>query len=241
MKFSKIYEPRISEYAKDGKLAIESIIRILEDAGSKHSASVNDDIIESGLKGVSWILVEWNVEIHSLPDNKEKLYVDTWAICKKAELITQREFEIKDQNGNVYVNACERLVLEDFNAGKLIKITPEMMTDYKPEESLHYGFDFTKIKEPKEYDAQKTLAVRITDIDFNNHVHNTYYLDYALDIIEQYEKETISGFRILYKKPIMYKDNATVKCANNQKDYTVGIYKQDMLCTLVQIKKSRQI
>lgn len=241
MKFNKVYEPRISEYAKDGKLAVESIIRILEDAGSKHSASVNDDIIESGLKGVSWILVEWNVEIHSLPDNKEKLYVDTWAVCKKAELITQREFEIKDQNGNVYVNACERLVLEDFNEGKLIKITPEMMVPYNPEESLIYEFDFAKIKEPSYYDSEKHLAIRITDIDFNNHVHNTHYLDYALDAIEQYEKEAISGFRILYKKPVMYKDDVTVKSLNNKEYYTIGIYKQDTLCTLVQIKKSQQI
>ena len=238
MKFRKVYEPRVSEYAKDGKLALSSIIGILGDAGSKHSASVNDDIVESGLKGVSWILVEWNVEIHSLPSNKEKLYVDTWAVCKKAELITQREFEVKDKDGNVYINACERLVLEDFNVGKLIKITPEMMVDYKPEEFLHYEFDSAKIKEPAEYDTQKPLAIRTTDIDFNNHVHNTYYLDYALDAIEEYEKQTVRGFRILYKKPLMYKDKAVIKSVNNPEDYMVGIYKEDTLCTLVQIKKA---
>ncbi len=238
MKFSKIYEPRISEYAKDGKLALNSIIGILEDAGSKHSASVNDNIIESGLNGVSWILVEWNVIIHSLPDSNEKLYVDTWAISKKPELITRREFEVKDKDGNVYINACEKLVLQDFNNGKLLKITPEMMTDYKPEEDVHYDFDFSKLREPANYDSKKNLAVRITDIDFNEHVHNTYYLDYALDAIEGYESQKVSGFRIVYKKPLVYGDCATLKTLNNQDAYTVGIYKDDALCTLVEIKKT---
>ena len=237
MKFSKIYEPRISEYARDGKLSINSIISILEDAGSKHSASVNDNVIESGLKGVSWILVEWNVIIHSLPDSTQMLYLDTWAISKKPELITSREFEIKDDNGNVYVNACEKLVLQDFNNGKLLKITPEMMTDYKPEEEILYDFDFSKLREPESYDFEKNLAVRITDIDFNEHVHNTFYLDYALEAIEHYEKKAISGFRILYKKPLVYGDVAKLKTFESDNAYIVGICKEDTLCTLVELKK----
>lgn len=240
MKFNKIYEPRISEYDKNGNLALKSIIGILEDAGAKHSAAVGNDILESGLNGISWILVEWNIEIKSLPKNSQKLYVDTWAICKKAEIITQREFEIKDENGNIYIHACERLVLQDFNNGKLLKITPEMMVNYKPEPEVHYGFDFSKLKEPSSFDCEKPLTVRVTDIDFNNHVHNTYYLDYALDIIED-NQEAISGFRILYKKPLMYKDEATLKCTDTKEAYTVGIYKQDTLCTLVQIKKSQEL
>ena len=237
MKFSKIYEPRISEYARDGRLAVNSIIGILEDAGSKHSAFAGDDVIERGLKGVSWILVEWNVKIHSLPDSTEKLYVDTWAISKRAELITSREFEVKDKDGNVYINACEKLVLQDFNNGKLLKITPEMLTDYKPEENISYEFDFSKLREPESYDSEKTLKVRATDIDFNEHVHNTYYLDYALDSIEHYEKQSISGFRIVYKKPLVYGDTAILKSLNTNDAYTVGIYKEDTLCTLVELKK----
>lgn len=237
MKFSKVYEPRISEYAKDGKLAINSIISILEDAGSKHSASVNDNIIESGLNGVSWILVEWNVKIHSLPDSTEKLYVDTWAICSRPEVITRREFEVKNKDGKVYINACEKLVLQDFNCGKLLKITPEMMENYIPEQDLHNEFDFSKLKEPAEYDYETNIKVRATDIDFNEHVHNTYYLDYALESIEHYKKEDISGFRIAYKKPLVHGDTAIIKSVNLEDKYSVGIYKDDTLCTLVEIIK----
>lgn len=52
MKFSKIYEPRVGEYDQNGRLSLKSIISILEDAGTKHSASVDDDIIESAIGGV---------------------------------------------------------------------------------------------------------------------------------------------------------------------------------------------
>lgn len=236
MKFSKVYEPRISEYDKNGNLSVKSIIGILEDAGAKHSTFAGNDILECRLNGYTWILVEWNVEINRLPKNNQKLLVETWAVFKKPEIITSREFEIKDEQGNVFIYACERLVYEDLQNGKLVRITPEMMGNYNPEPELQHKFRFAKLKEPAVYDREKPLAVRITDIDFNDHVHNTVYFDYALDMLEN-TQEFISGFRILYKKPLMYKDTATVKIANTDGGYTVGIYKEDVLCTLVEIRK----
>ena len=236
MKFSKVYEPRISEYDKNGNLSVKSIIGILEDAGAKHSTFAGNDILECRLNGYTWILVEWNVEINRLPKNNQKLLVETWAVFKKPEIITSREFEIKDEEGNVFIHACERLVYEDLQNGKLVRITPEMMGNYNPEPELQHTFRFAKLKEPAVYDREKPLAVRITDIDFNDHVHNTVYFDYALDMLEN-TQEFISGFRILYKKPLMYKDTATVKIANTDGGYTVGIYKEDVLCTLVEIRK----
>ena len=236
MKFSKVYEPRISEYDKNGNLSVKSIIGILEDAGAKHSTFAGNDILECRLNGYTWILVEWNVEINRLPKNNQKLLVETWAVFKKPEIITSREFEIKDEQGNVFIHACERLVYEDLQNGKLVRITPEMMGNYNPEPELQHKFRFAKLKEPAVYDREKPLAVRITDIDFNDHVHNTVYFDYALDMLEN-TQEFISGLRILYKKPLMYKDTATVKIANTDGGCTVGIYKEDVLCTLVEIRK----
>ena len=177
-----------------------------------------------------------NVEINRLPKNNQKLLVETWAVFKKPEIITSREFEIKDEEGNVFIHACERLVYEDLQNGKLVRITPEMMGNYNPEPELQHKFRFAKLKEPAVYDREKPLAVRITDIDFNDHVHNTVYFDYALDMLEN-TQEFISGFRILYKKPLMYKDAAMVKIANTDGGCTVGIYKEDVLCTLVEIRK----
>ncbi len=234
MKFSKIYEPKINEYDKNGKLALNSIIGIIENMGAKHSASVGDNLIESALKGVSWVLVEWNIKINELPDYTKELYIDTFAVNKKAELITRREFIVKDASSMVYITACERLVLQDFNNKSLVKVTPEMMEKYHPESELQNEYDFTKIKEPCGYDTESPLKIRKTDIDFNNHIHNTYYLDYALDLMD--DLQTVSEIRILYKQPLKLGDSAVVKYKKECGSHTVGIYNNDTLCTLVRIK-----
>lgn len=236
MKFSKVYEPRVNEYDKSGKLGLHSLIGLIEDIGAKHSDSVGDNIFESGLKGISWVLVEWNIKINRLPDYTKELYLETWPICKKAELITKREFEIKDKDGNVYIAACEKLVLQDFNKQQLIKVTPEMLEKYVPEQELKNEFDFSKLREPESYDFEKQLNIRKTDIDFNNHVHNSYYLDYALDITENLED--VREIRILYKQPLKLGEKAIIKRKSEDGKHIVAIYKEDTLCTLVKIKTS---
>lgn len=232
MKFCKLYEPRIGEYDKNGNLSLKSIIAILEDIAAKHSASVNENVVESAVNGISWILIEWNVIIKKLPRNDEKLQVSTCAISKKSELITQREFEIQNENGETLINACERLALEDFKASKLLRISPQLLKDYKPEENLNYPFDLNKIKEPSEYFSQKEIEIRKSDIDYNNHVHNTCYIDYAREIFPQ--ETTVSGYRILYKKPLFEKDKPILKYDG---DRIVGIYNSNgELCTLVKFE-----
>lgn len=173
-------------------------------------------------------MVEWNIEIKKLTVNGEKLYIDTWAISKKAEIITQREYQMKDEKGEIFIHACERLVLDDFNSGKLVRITPEMLVAYKPETELSREYDFSKLREPQEYKESLPLTIRKADIDYNNHVHNTHYVDYSLEILPERD---VSGYRVLYKKPLFLGENATVKFDGEN---TVGIFNaQNELCTLV--------
>jgi len=40
------YQPRISDYDRNGKLSYEAILQILESAGSRHSDSAGDSVIE---------------------------------------------------------------------------------------------------------------------------------------------------------------------------------------------------
>lgn len=239
MIYSKIYEPRISDYTKNGKLALHSIINILEDITAHHSVSVNDNFIENSKNGLSWISVEWNVIIHKYPKTSEALYIDTWATGTKVSYVTYREFLVKDKQGNVYINACEKLTMLDINAGKIIRITPEMISMYEPEESVKYNFDFSKLQQPQKYDYSKPIYVRRTDIDYNNHVHNTKYLEYAIEAIPEkaYEEDGIKEFRIIYKKPVIVSDNITLNYTAADNGHIISIFKEDNeLCTLIQFK-----
>ena len=73
MYYKEIYQPRISDYDRNGKLSYEAILQILETAGSHHSDTVGDSVIEGSQCGIAWILTEWRVQILRRTDSKEKL------------------------------------------------------------------------------------------------------------------------------------------------------------------------
>ena len=76
-----------------------------------------------------------------------------------------------------------------------------------------------KIKEPEELKNPEnsispvyTFSAQRRDIDINKHMHNIYYLDYALEALPQevYDNLNCSEFEIMYKTGIKFGN--TVNC-----------------------------
>ncbi len=235
---SEKYVTRIEDYNKNGELSLPAVLHMFENAGAHHSRSVDDDVIEGALKKVSWILTQWHVEIKRRPQNGEELFANTWAVdMKKSGLITVRNYIVKDKDDNICIQGAAKLVLMDLNSGKLLRIDHQMLEKYAPEPEDIIG-NFAKTAEPREYDTELCFAVRRGDIDYNNHVHNTCYLDYALEAIPKdiYENGKFNSFDIIYKKPVLEGEKVVCKYkAEENGIHTVAIYAEDELRALVQL------
>ena len=50
------------------------------------------------------------------------------------------------------------------------------------------------------------LNVRLSDIDYNNHVYNAHYLEWVIETIPKYieERYFLNEFEIVYKKETLY-------------------------------------
>ena len=78
MFYTETYCPGVADFDRDGKLAYEAILRILENTASRHSDSSGDDVIDGSRRGITWVLTDWRVEIVRRPQNKAPLQVATW-------------------------------------------------------------------------------------------------------------------------------------------------------------------
>ena len=99
MYYKEIYQPRISDYDRNGKLSYEAILQILETAGSHHSDTVGDSVIEGSQSGIAWILTEWRVQVLRRTDSKEKLQITTWVRGKAPASAVNRDFLLTDETG----------------------------------------------------------------------------------------------------------------------------------------------
>ncbi len=209
------YRIKLSDINRENKATNKAILSYLEDVGGKHSDLAGYGLLNIPKTHLSWILIEWKLQVIRRPNYGENIRATTWS--KNAiRCYAYRDFKVYDEQGNVIILAASKWVLVDTIKGKIVRIDDTLLQKYKPELDLE-AFDkqyedFDKIHEPEEYQLEAEYTVRKSDIDVNNHMHNLNYVDLANVALpdDVYNKENLNNIRITYKKEI--KLGETVKC-----------------------------
>ncbi|MCR4735876.1 MAG: hypothetical protein K5829_12825 [Treponema sp.] len=203
MIFSEEYKTVIEDFDKNGKLNLAGILRIFENLGNRHSDLAGDSVFKYDGNSNAWVLTEWQIEVDDFPLYSDKIKVETWSEGLKSPLVANRNYAMY-KNGQLCVKGTTRWVLFDIKAQRLCKIEKELLDKYQPEDkSIFENSKLEKIPIPESFEVEKNIQMRRSDIDFNNHVHNLTYLDYALETLpeEEYKKE-YKKLRITYKTAI---------------------------------------
>lgn len=241
MFFKEVYKPRISDYDRSGKLSYEAILQILENAASNHSASAGDSVSDANKSGIAWILTEWRVKILHRPENGEILNITTWVRGKTPASIVYRDFILKDKDGVDVIRAEAKFALLDLITSRLTRINEELFAAYGPEERTVFD-NISRLRAPSGYTAECELALRCSDIDFNGHVHNTKYVDFALQALPQniLYADTITEIQVVYTKPVKDSDNVRLKYLETEAGHIVSVTVDGLPYAIIKIKGKGQ-
>lgn len=238
MIFSYDYKPVIEDFSKDGKLSLTAILKILENAGNAHSDYAGDSIFNIAGKTKAWILTEWSIKIDEYPSYADEIKAETWSEDLSSPLVANRNFLLY-KNGKICAKGASVWVLFDMAAQRLSKIDESLLESYKPENKKVFEEKKpAKIEKPESFAAEKAVEIRRSDIDFNNHVHNLVYLDYAMQVLPQevYESSKFKSLRVTYKTAVKGGNNVICRYAQSDGKHVVFIYnEEDQLCTMVQL------
>lgn len=233
------YVPLIEDFNSNGTLKLEAILKILENSGNKHSDLSGDGILQACNNGTSWVLTDWYVKIDFYPKYSDKIVAKTWSEGFSSPFGTNRDFELYC-NDKLCAKGTTKWFLLDINSLRPVKITKELLEKYKPEDKCVFEEKkLPKIQEQETFVNEVTLKTRRCDIDFNNHVHNLVYLDYAMEVIseEAYNKHNFEQVRISYKSAVKKDEEVSLKYSVIDKTHTVLIYSKEELKALVELKE----
>ena len=237
MFYKEICKPRPSDYNRNGRLSYEAILQILENAAGNHSANSGDSIADANKNGIAWILTEWRVQIIHRPENGESLNLTTWVRGKAPASAVYRDFLLTDENGTEVIRAEAKFALFDLATSRLTRISEELFGSYHPEEKTVFE-DSQRLRAPSEYTLETELQLRRSDIDFNGHVHNTRYVDLALEALpnEIFVNDDFSELHILYYKPVLEHSAVKAQYHADGLSHLVTIYADNVGCSLVELK-----
>lgn len=225
---------RPTDYDIAGRLQPSALLALLELIGAHHSESVGDGLVRDG---VAWLLSQWRVEIHRWPLFGEPIALTTWTRTKSRAAFVYREFQATAPDGTEYFRARAKLTRFDLSAQRLVRIDDESYAAYGPEEKTLFSTELPRMTEQADDSCERPLQLRRGDMDYNGHVHNTRYLDYAVDMLPEdtYRHKMPTSIRIVYHAPILPDSVGLLRCTKRDDTFCVAIHADGRLCTLMEL------
>ncbi len=203
----EIFEVLFYHLDRNGKLSIRSLMNFMQATANMHGRILGTSLDDLSEESYTWVFSRFHISITNYPVHYDKISVNTWrSDCKKC--FAYREFEVFDDDGNLTAVATASAVLIDKETRKPIEIPYMIKSQFAPGLGRALQDDFQPMQTIKESQNSKSFHVRLSDIDMNNHVNNTSYVDW---IIESVPKDILMGYSLLsceigYKAEAFYGD-----------------------------------
>jgi acyl-ACP thioesterase len=199
---------RYSECGADNKLKIPALINYFQDCTTENSEKIGAGYTYLKRKKRAWILNAWNISIFRRPEVGESVEISTWATGFKG-VFGPRDFQMKTAKGELLACAKTLWVYLDTESGRPTKPTEEEMAAYQVEPSFSEEIITRKLKLPEEMEYADTFPVGRYQIDTNQHVNNSQYVQVACEVIPG--DYSVKEVRVEYRKAAVFGDVFVVK------------------------------
>ena len=234
MYFKDKLQPRYSDYDRYNRLYPESILKLFETVAAHHMNSVGDDVVKGD---IAWLITDWHIEVLRYPEREEPLDAVTWIRRTEKPHTIDRQLVMTVGEEQV-IRASLTFALYDMKKKRLVRIPEELFGVYTPEQESVFDGKPPRLHEPDECLCETPLVIRRADLDFNDHVHNTHYLGYALEALpdEAYGNGEFSSIRVIYHAPLALDSEAVIRVSRIDGGYLCSIRGKDTLHTLIEFK-----
>jgi acyl-ACP thioesterase len=200
-KFSKEFEVHYYEINRFAEATPTVILNYLEETAVSHSEAAGVGLAKLKAQGVGWVLNRWFLTMDKFPVWGERVTVETWPSSFDRFLAT-REFLIKNSAGEVIGRASSRWLYLSLARKRPARIPTEFALSYGINPERVVTEPFPQLDPVKEAAISKAFAVRKSDIDTNQHVNNTKYVEWMLEAVPESIEEdfTLSLLDIEYRK-----------------------------------------
>ena len=194
MECEHIYEAdyivRSYEIDSGGLVRPLTILNYLQDAAGEHAARLGVSVPALLKRNMTWVLSRYHLHFHSFPPAHSRITLRTWPSAREGRFVL-RDFQLVDAEENPLVLATSSWMLIDLKTRRPVRIA-DALPDLPavPRRSIHDSFESLPVLE--ECHCELPFRVRHSDLDLNQHVNNTVYVDWALETLP---KDVIGRFR----------------------------------------------
>ena len=217
-----------------GLWKLENIFLTMQDVAGKHAEKLGAGYEDLKKKGITWVLIRTSLKMEKYPDAYTPVKITTWPEPEK-RMLFPRFFTFKDDAGNLLGTASTLWALMDIEARTLVAPASKgivVQTPAEPPLKLELP---GKVKLPEGEIIESTICPKYSDLDINNHVNNSRYIDWFTDQIplEIHSRGILSEISVSYSKEIRSGESVKLEFSRNDNQFRMAGKEDDQMCFMV--------
>jgi len=175
---------RAYESGVNNQVTLPAYCNYLQEIAGNHARTLGLGIHELQDAGFTWMLARLHLVIGAYAVWRENVNIRTWPAGLRGRLTAIRDFEARDDAGRVLLRGVSEWLYVDLSTLKIVRL-PQAFAGLAPEGTPQVEVPEApgKIPDFAEADWSAALTVRHSDHDFNNHVNNAHYVEWALECL----------------------------------------------------------
>lgn len=177
--YTQQFHVRYSETGSNGLLKPVQIFKYFQDAASEHTHEMGVSGLHLRPRNLAWVILQYKVKFLSYPRWRQSVCLKTWRHTER-NLYEIRSYEIRDEQGQLLTEGKSVWVMIDTERKRPVRlknnIPPGLMIETTPVENSRV--EIPALSKPE---FEQIFRVRRRDLDFNEHVNNTVFIEWALE------------------------------------------------------------
>jgi len=182
---------RIRSYEVDcrNRLSILSMFSFMQEAASRHAATLGVSIHQLLAEKYTWLLSRLKIKIAASPGWNDQIRINTWPSGTQ-QLFALRDFKMNGIENQTIAAAISAWLVIDLEKRRPVRIAP-FVERLRPIEGSHIMTErLDKLPALSDPVHEKSFVVRYSDIDINQHVNNVKFVEW---IVESVPSATLSA------------------------------------------------
>ncbi len=169
-----------------GDIKIPSLSSLLQEMAWRHADALGVGYEKLFEQGMAWVISRFRLQIIQPPGWLDTIKIKTWP-SGLDKFFANREFLVYNDRDEVIAKASSAWLIIDFNSRRLLKPEPLNSIAYSYNSERPFEEGLQRLHPAKEEEKLATYEVRWSDMDKNQHVINTKYIEQVIDTLYAYK------------------------------------------------------
>lgn len=225
--FERAYRVRSYETGVANRLSLPSFCNYLQEAAGEHAEKLGFGILELQQRGISWMLARLHLKLARDVPWGADVTVETWPSGLKGRLVALRDFRLFAADGDPILEGVSEWLTVDLAAQRIVRPSEDFARLVPPDVArvaLAAADGHGKFAALAKVDQAARILVRRADHDFNDHVNNVHYVEWALEALpESFRARSVRELDIVFRQAahagdelesrVEVVDDANLRCA----------------------------